>query len=391
MCAVSVNVLLATVLILWLLVASISCFGVYRAQRDRPLPLVPHKQVAIIMPMRGVPAHFDQMWHGICAQSYNSFRIIFAVESAADPAYAALPRLESGPPIEITVAGPTTKRAQKIHNVLAALRSLKDGDRYVVFADADIVPDRDWLRRLMKWADGECDVASGYRWMVPSDHRWATAFACVINSSLATAARVPFLAVAWGGSMAMGRTAIEALELEQVWDRSVSDDLTLTRRVWARGGRVRSARDVLVPSLVSYTWKDAIAFGRRQYLLMRIHMPWHWALFAATTTLPVAGWAVALPLAMRGSVGAIAVIVAANVLDQIRAYFRRRLPRKLWNTPMSGRVAFLDQWGTPIWLMVNAITIWSTLFGHRITWAGRSYTVNHRGQVLQIEAQECGR
>jgi len=81
MCAVSVNVLLATVLVLWLLVASISCFGVYRAQRDRPLPLVPHKQVAIIMPMRGVPAHFDQMWHGICAQSYNSFRIIFAVES----------------------------------------------------------------------------------------------------------------------------------------------------------------------------------------------------------------------------------------------------------------------------------------------------------------------
>jgi glutathione S-transferase len=65
-----------------------------------------------------------------------------------------------------------------------------------------------------------------------------------------------------------------------------------------------AARDALVPSPVSYNWKDAISFGRRQYLFIRIHTPWHWALGAAITTLPLAGWAVALPLAIGFGEGA---------------------------------------------------------------------------------------
>jgi ceramide glucosyltransferase len=387
MTAFVVDILVVAVLVAWLLVAAVSCFGVYRAGRDRPLHFVPSEQAVLIIPVRGVPAHLAQMWRGIGSQSCGSFRVVFAVESTADPAYAALRTLEGGPPMDIVIAGPTTKRAQKAHNTLAALGTLKDSDTAVVFADADIVPHHDWHAQLMKWLNGnKCDVVSGYRWMVPIDNRWATAFVCVINSSVATAARVPPFATAWGGSMAMHRNAIVELELEKCWDRAVTDDLTLTCRIWEHGGRVHCPRDALVPSPVSYNWKDAIAFGRRQYLLIRIHTPWHWALIAAITTLPLAGWAVALPLAIKGSVAGITVIVAANVLDQIRAHFRRRVPQKLWNMQIPNRVARLDQWGTPIWLLVNAVVIWSTLFGRRITWADRSYIVDGHGQVVRIEA-----
>jgi hypothetical protein len=229
------------------------------------------------------------------------------------------------------------------------------------------------------------DVVSGYRWMIPTDNRWATTFVCVINSSLATAARVPPFAGAWGGSMVIHRDAIAGLELKKLWNCAALDDLTLTRAVWAHGGRVHNPRDALVLSPVSFNWKDALAFGRRQYLFIRIHLPWHWALMAAITTLPLAGWAVAVPLAIKGSVTAISVVVVANVLDQLRAYFRRRVPQIMWNMKTPDRVARLDQWGTPVWLLVNAVVIWSTLFGRRIKWAGRTYVVDGQGQVLRVE------
>ena len=382
-----VDILVGAVLFAWLLVAAVSCFGVYRAQKYRFLPYLPTVQWVLIIPVRGVPAHLAEMWRGISAQSCRSFRVIFAVESAADPVYAALRALQGGPPMEIVVAGPTAKRAQKVHNILAALATLKDSDTVVIFADADIVPHPDWAARLIKWQMqvSTTDVVSGYRWMIPTDNRWATTFVCVINSSLATAARVPPFAGAWGGSMVIHRDAIAGLELKKLWNCAALDDLTLTRAVWAHGGRVHNPRDALVLSPVSFNWKDALAFGRRQYLFIRIHLPWHWALMAAITTLPLAGWAVAVPLAIKGSVTAISVVVVANVLDQLRAYFRRRVPQIMWNMKTPDRVARLDQWGTPVWLLVNAVVIWSTLFGRRIKWAGRTYVVDGQGQVLRVE------
>jgi cellulose synthase/poly-beta-1,6-N-acetylglucosamine synthase-like glycosyltransferase len=388
MSASFIDVLLAVVLGGWLLVSALSCFGVYRAQRDRDSFLPKSGEPAVvIIPVHGVPAYLAQMWRGISAQSYRPFRVIFAVESASDPAFAALRALEGGPPREIIVAGTTAKRAPKIHNVLAALRSLRADDKLIILADDDIVPSPDWLARLIKWQrkESKCEVVSGYRWMVPADDRWATAFVCVINSSAATAMRAWPFGVAWGGSMLMHRNAIAGLELERIWDRAMLDDLSLTRSVWAHAGRVHCPRDALVLTPASYGWKDAIAFARRQYLWVRIHTPWHWAFIVTVTTLPLVGWAVALTLALNGSVAAIVIIIAANALDHLRAFFRRQVPKKLWNLHVPGRVARLDSWGTPIWLLVNAAVVWSTLFGRRIDWAGRSYLLDSHGRVLRME------
>jgi hypothetical protein len=110
---------------------------------------------------------------------------------------------------------------------------------------------------------------------------------------------------------------------------------------------------------------------------------------AAITTLPLAGWIVALPLALNGSIGAISVIMVANILDHMRAFFRRRVPKRLWDLDIPDRLARLDRWGTPLWLLVNAVVVWSTLTGRRITWAGRCYLLDGEGSVLRIEAA-CG-
>jgi len=367
----------------WLIVAALSCFGVYITQRERPAVGDGRAEaIALIIPVRGTSPYLRELWQGICAQTRGPLRVIFAVERADDPAGSALRALTGGPPFDIVVAGVATKRGQKIHNMLAALGRVEPSDAIVVFADADIAPAPDWLARLLRDLEtGRLGMTSGYRWLMPSDERWSTAFVCVINSSIAAAPRDSKWANAWGGSMALRRHTLDALALPTVWEHAVSDDLTISRAVRALGGKVRSPRDALVPALSSYSWKDAIVFGRRQYLFTRTHAPRLWLVAAAATTIPLAGWATALPLAVTGNKLAIGSIAIAFALDYARARLRERIPRRLWGIESHPRVKWLDRWATPAWLALHAAVIWSTLFGRTIHWAGRTYRIDAKQQL----------
>src|SRR5262245_54423307 len=207
----------------WLVVAALSCFGVYITQRARPpVGNSQPEPVVLIIPVRGTPSHLRELWQGICAQTRRPARVIFAIESASDPAGAALRALSGGPPVEIVIAGVATERGQKIHNMLAALGRLEPSDAIVVFADVDIAPAPDWLARLLRELERErLGMTSGYRWMMPADERWSTAFVCVINSSIASAPRDSKWANAWGGSMALRRHTIDALALPALGERAV--------------------------------------------------------------------------------------------------------------------------------------------------------------------------
>jgi hypothetical protein len=227
-------------LLLWVVVAALACFGVYRAQKPRQ-PVAAgwvHDPAVVIIPFGRMPPHLDALWQGLSSQSYRPFRVVFVVESTADSAHAALKNLVGGPPFEIVVARSAERRGQKIHNMLAGLKQLRPDDATIVFADADFVPDANWLARLAWVLEPRrgLDVASGYRWLEPADERWATAFICIINSSIATTPRERAWTHAWGGSMALRRQTVERLDLEALWDRAVDDDLTLSHAVRARGG-----------------------------------------------------------------------------------------------------------------------------------------------------------
>ncbi len=132
-----------------------------------------------------------------------------------------------------------------------------------------------------------------------------------------------------------------------------------------------------------------MGFARRQYLFVRLYTPKLWALAAAATSLPLIGWAVALPLALGGDPAAIAVILGANLLDQWRASLRRRVVRTLWGEAGLARlrrVLWLDRFATPLWLAFHAAIIWSTLFGRTIRWADRVYRIEGR-QRLRLLAE----
>jgi cellulose synthase/poly-beta-1,6-N-acetylglucosamine synthase-like glycosyltransferase len=138
----------------WLIVSAVACFGVYIAQRERkPVVVAEVEQTVLIIPVRGIPPHLPELWRGICVQTYQPARVIFAVESTQDPVYAQLKKLNGGPPVEVVIAGEAIHRGQKIQNMLAALARLEPTDAIVIFGDADITPAADWLARLLRDLD----------------------------------------------------------------------------------------------------------------------------------------------------------------------------------------------------------------------------------------------
>ncbi len=263
------------------------------------------------------------------------------------------------------IAGAATDTGQKVHNLLSALTRLRPEDRIVVFADADIIPPRDWLTRIVAaLAPPKVAAVSGYRWLVPDAQNLATLLVCAANASIATLPRLRNLNHAWGGTMALRRETLDALHMESVWQGSISDDLPLTTALKARGEAVVGPRELLLPTRVAYDWRGGLGFARRQYLLLRIYAPGLWALAATGTTLPLIGWATAVPLALAGDRLALAVIVVANALNQARALLRRRVVGALWGEEglecMRGVLA-LNRWATPLCLGFHAAVIWSTL------------------------------
>ena len=378
----------------WLIVAALAPIGVWiflnqlgeEFEQRAPSP------VALIIPVRGVPPQLGDLWTGLLAQTYRPWRLIFTIESADDPAHAALSQVlhdhERGPPAEIVIAGVGSDTGQKVWNLVAALKVLRDTDTIVVFADADIAPTSDWLESIVE-ALPESGIAmvSGYRWLMPKDRKLSTELICTMNASIATMPRTPLMNLAWGGTMAVRRETLEAIAIERVWRGSVLDDLPLSRAIQDHGGLVLCPVRLMVPSPVSYDWRDGIAFVRRQYLLLRLYEPFHWMLAAAATTIPTLGWIVALPLALGGDRIAIAAIVGASILDHCRAALRRRVIRIRWGEAALERLArvlWLDRWATPVWLGFHTTMIWSTVLGRTIRWGGRVYRVDGRRSLSRL-------
>jgi hypothetical protein len=373
----------------WVVVAALAAYGVWVFLEASNETRRSFEQAAVIIPVRGIPPQLDELWACLLRQTYRPWRLLFVVESADDPAHAALCRIlrdgDADPPAEIVIAGLATSTGQKVWNLLAGLKALRETDKIVVFADADTAPTPDWLQGAIE-ALPESGIAlvSGYRWLMPCNNSWATRFICTINSSVATLPRVDGLNLAWGGTMALRRETLERIGIEQVWQGSSLDDLPLTRAIRDHGGEIICPSAIMVPSPASYDWRHGIAFARRQYLFLRLYEPFHWVIAAGATTVPLLGWACALPLALGGDRIAIAAIIVANLLDQCRAALRRRVVMRRWGEAGLRRLApvlWLDRWATPAWLAFHAAIVWSTLLGQTIRWGGRVYLIHGRQSV----------
>jgi hypothetical protein len=371
-----------TIVAAWLLTAAVASAGVidYCRRLRRVAPATDWPAAVVLVAVKGAGARLSRFLVALLAQDYPHYRVVFAVESATDPAFAVLEPLASsrGDRIELIVAGNAIGRAQKVQNLRAALGALRATDRVVVFADADVEPAAGWLRALVRPIALGRAVSSGYRWQVPEDLRLPSMVAALADMSIATAGRDRRLNLCWGGSTAIERRLLDRLDLPRQWAGVATEDLVLTRALRRARVPIYAAAQVLVPSPSSYSWQSLLAFGRRQYMLVRFYAPRHWLLAGWTLCVPVIGAVLAIAAACTGSHAAPLCLGAVILLRVLRhglrlSIARRVLPREIAET--AAPVFRFGWWAWPLVHIVHTAVFLGSLWGREFEWAGIRYRV----------------
>lgn len=355
----------------------------------RPLAAAPDAPaVAIVVAVKGVTEQTPRFIEALVAQNYPHYRVVFVVESRSDAAFAglaSLARMADGR-CDLVVAGEASGCAQKVHNLVAGLAALRPQDRVVVFADADIIPPGDWLEQLVRpIALGRARVSSGYRWQCPADRALASRILALADMSIATAARDSRWNLCWGGSTALERSLLDRLDLPRCWATTASDDLTLTQVLRDAGIPIRAALRVLVPSPVSHNWRSLFAFGRRQYLLLRVYAWRHWLFAAWSLCVPVVGAAVAANAIVAGSSAAAGCLAGTVGLRYVRHAVRRSIARDALAPEFFAAAEpalRCGWWGWPLVHVVHTAAFLASLWGSKFTWAGIRYRLQRGGKVV---------
>jgi hypothetical protein len=378
------NTIGGILVIAWIAIALANTASAWRYTWGLPLTEIPGTTppAAVVVAVKNASdvsrAFFGRLRH----QAYPDYRIIAAVESEEDPAFAMVTEESKRPgaPLCTVVAGQSGRTGQKVWNLLAALDAIEPSDEIVAFADADTLPAPEWLSRLIAaLVNTGRDAVTGYRWIIPADNRVSSAVVAAANASVVTVPRLPSIVNhCWGGTMAMRRKTLERIDIRRYWVGAISDDAQMTHAFKEAGYKVYSPRQNLLLSPVAMSWREALSFGQRQYRILWLYSPGIWALAALGTFFPIAAAIAALAMALHGSVLAIVLIGVSLVLGEVRYHCRRRIVVALWGEataaglPMYWRV---ERWLRPIWWSFHALCVFSAPGSRHIRWAGIDYRV----------------
>ena len=245
----------------------------------------------LIIPCKGLDAKFENNIASFFNLDYEDYLLWFVVADENDPAYAKLCQLKNklaahskAYDIRVLLAGQATSCSQKVHNLLYAYNQITDDIEVLAFADSDICVRRDWLSHLLYPLRKETNgAASGYRWFIPQRNNLPTLVLSAINAKIAQLLGSYSYVQAWGGSMAIRVNVFRRTGLHEIWQKAVSDDLSLSYAVKKAGLRIVFVPACLVGSYVKTNWSELFEFARRQFLITRITAPgtWWFGLFSS--------------------------------------------------------------------------------------------------------------
>ncbi len=243
-----------------------------------------YPRAALILPLKGIDPGLRENLMAVLSQDHPDLQFIFTFESADDPAFAVVEELlrELGAArpelhLQMVVAGISLQRSQKITNQLAALAQIEGRVEHLVFLDSDTRPNKKFVRHLVApLTDEAVGATTGYRWYHPDKAAFSGMLCSTWNAGAFQAIVDPLLSFAWGGAMAISRDNFTRSGVEQAWQHSITDDLSLTRAIKKFGLKIR-----FVPECVPVTYEqpgfaDTLEFTSRQMLIARIYHPAVW-------------------------------------------------------------------------------------------------------------------
>ncbi len=358
-------------------------------------------RTALIVPCKGLDSEFDKNIASFYAQDYEEYLLWFVVEDESDAAYGRLCELKVGlrgsskaKEVEIFVAGAGQGCGQKIHNLLHCYKQIGDDIEVMAFADSDVCVASDWLSHLVyPLRQAKVGAAGGYRWFVPKRNNGATVALSALNAKVAQLMGNMRFNHLWGGSMAIRVDTFRRIGAEELWRRSVSDDLSLTYAVRKLGLIVRYVPACLVASYEETTWRQLFEFGRRQFVITRVSSPatWWFGLFGCTFSV-VGQWGGAAAAIYAAEMGAqrLGLLYAVPIVffagQLVRAVMRQSTARKLLKEDKHRlRAATLaDVCFSWLWTLVMLGLIASSAFGRKIRWRGIRYKLVGPTETIRL-------
>jgi cellulose synthase/poly-beta-1,6-N-acetylglucosamine synthase-like glycosyltransferase len=369
-------------------------FAHYALRSSRRSSSAFQPKAIVIVPCKGIDLGIEQNLKPLFEQNYPDYDLVFVTESESDPAYPLINKLirQSSRSAWMVVAGEAQGCGQKVHNLRAALNTVRSIDRrseVLVFADADARPGRDWLAGLVApLVDRGVGATTGFRWYQPLRLRMAPLLLSSWNASALTllSERSSF---AWGGATGIRRDTFESLEIMDAWSSAVSDDYVLTRAVQMAGLRVKFVPAALMLSGCSSGWRELIEFTTRQMTITRVYAPHVWRLalishllfnitfwggliFAVARSKPVLEWL--LPAIFLAGVASAAIrkVVAGRVLT-------RHLDREAGRSPYW---TWLGVIVSPVVSLLYLYNLAASAWTRRITWRGIGYEMVSPSETL---------
>ena len=371
--------------------AALTCALMFRIRMLIPIE-VSDARVTLILPATGPLPGLADLFAALRGQTLRPARLIIAVESPDDPAYARVAHLARDFPdlaIEMVVAGLSGERAQKCTNILAGLQRLGAEDAYVALLDADIRPQPWWLAGLVgPLVAGRADIVNGYRWQVPQRISLATVTGAAIDRGIAVLLRLGSVRAVWGGSVAFTRLALAALDLPVLLARAATEDGMIGTRAQALGLRVVTRHGLRLPTPLGGSLLSLWRFARRQYQLVRLYRPGVWLLACGVCTADLLARAILVfAVFFSGAPAAriaILALFALGLSGSITAELRFAIGRRLG---VADPVRLVLAHHALVWSFLpaaafHASAIWAGFFYSPIVWAHVRYTVDRHGRVL---------
>src|SRR5579863_6616985 len=306
--------------------------------------------VSILKPLRGVDPEMYESFRSHCVQDYREYEIIFGVNDAEDPAAEAVYQLMREFPscrIKLIICPEVLGTNRKTSNVVQMLRYAQYD--YILINDSDIYVTPDYLRRVMApfAKPGVGMVTCPYRG-IAADTLGSRLEAVGISTDFFAGVFSAWqiengLHFALGSTLAMSRTALEAIGgLEPLVDH-LADDFELGYRIAKTGFEVVLIDLVVETHLPAYSfrgffehqmrWARSTRDSRRRGyvgILLTFGLPWA---IIAVLLAQGAWWSWALLAAATALRAAVAVQVARVVHDSA-------ILRHLWLVPLRDLIAF---------------------------------------------------
>ena len=293
--------------ILAVLVLAKGLFGVFEGIRYldyirrhlaiRPDPWMP--PVSVVVPCKGLDFELEKNVEAVFRQVYPFFEVLIVTATGDDAAVEPLKRLAArfpGHKIRFVTAGISPDRGEKVHNLIQAVARVDSASEVFVFTDSDSRPHLCWLQELVApLRDEQVGLSTGYRWYYPTRGNLASVVRSVWNGSIATLLGNHNHNFAWGGSMAIRKPTFHRARVLDYWQRSISDDYSMTQAMKDAKLRIHYEPRCLIGSYGRCGWAELLEWSTRQMILTKIYSRklWQLALVSQWTFSLVWWWVLA--------------------------------------------------------------------------------------------------